>query len=270
MEVCPVFIDETGVLSGSPQDQPVFGIGALVIPDTKSITDSLYRLHFNFSKERMTERRRIYNNISSRSTPPTSAEVARLLQSTRHHEYKFTKIRKTNVQQYIDLVNLYFSFQQPQFFAVMMDRLAPTYSLARWHNDAWSAYAHITRDLLQRQLDRDVFAILDFQGKPNNSVVHLEDVLCSSSMVKGCLRANSDISVYLQLVDVLLGCVQFDWRDAMQHYTSHNRIAVAKRDVVNVVKSRLGLRPEERILPPGVSLRSWRTPSLFTVSRGDW
>ncbi len=71
MEVCPVFIDETGVLSGSPQGQPVYGIGALVVPDTKSITDSLYSLHFNFSRQRMTERRRIYDNLWSRTTPPT-------------------------------------------------------------------------------------------------------------------------------------------------------------------------------------------------------
>ena len=270
MEVCPVFIDETGVLSGSPHNQPVYGIGALVVPDTKAITDSLYRLHFNFSQERMTERNKIHNNIRSRSTPATSGEIAKLIQSTRHHEYKFTKIRKANVQQYIDLLNLYFSFTEPQFYAVIMDRLAPAYNLARWNYDAWSAYAHITRDLLQCHLDRDVFAVVDFQGKPNNSEIHLEDVLCSASRVKGCLRAKSDISVYLQLVDVLLGSVQFDWRDAMQQYSSQSSTTIAKREVVNVVKSRLGLRPEERILPAGVSLRSWRTPSLLTVYRGDW
>ena len=48
MEMCPAFIDETGILTGSRQ-QPVYGIGVLIIPDPRAITDSLYRLHFNLS-----------------------------------------------------------------------------------------------------------------------------------------------------------------------------------------------------------------------------
>ena len=122
MEICPVFIDETGVLSGSPQEQPVYGVGALVVPDTKAITDSLYLRHFNFSRERMTERSTIYRDIHSRTEPPTLQEADRLMQATRHHEYKFTKIRHSNLQQYIDLLNLYFSFPEPQFHAVLLAR----------------------------------------------------------------------------------------------------------------------------------------------------
>ena len=134
----------------------------------------------------------------------------------------------------------------------------------------WSAYVHITRAFLERQIDRDVFAIVDFQSKLNDSHVYLEDTLCSVPAVKVCLRAKSDTSVYLQLVDVLLGCVQFDWRDANRDYGTTSRIAEAKREPVSFVKSRLGLRPEERILPAGALLRSWKAPSLFTVYRGDW
>ena len=69
MEICPVFIDETGILSGSTQVQPVYGIGALVVPDTGEITDSLYRLHFNFSvSKRKSESRfvRKYNRAAHR------------------------------------------------------------------------------------------------------------------------------------------------------------------------------------------------------------
>ena len=95
MEVCPVFIDETGVLSGSPQQQPD-----------------------------------------------------------------------------IDLRNLYFSFPDVQFHAMILDRLDNNYSLARWHGDVWEAYADPTRTLLERRLDRDVFAIADLQGKPDDSPVY--------------------------------------------------------------------------------------------------
>ena len=92
MDVCPAFIDETGILSGPPQQQPVYGIGVLVIPDTKAITDSLYRLHFNFSADRMAQRQQLRREIQSRVEPATLREIDRLMHSTRHHEYKFTEV----------------------------------------------------------------------------------------------------------------------------------------------------------------------------------
>ena len=126
MEVCPAFIDETGIPTGPPKQQPIYGIGVLVIPDPKAITDSLYRLHFNFSADRMAEHQHIRRTIRPRGTPPTLQEVDRLMHSTRHHEYKFTDVTRFNLQQYIDLLNLYFSFPEPQFHAMMLDRLDPS------------------------------------------------------------------------------------------------------------------------------------------------
>ena len=269
MEICPAFIDETGILTGAPRQQPVYGIGILVIPDPRAITDSLYRLHFNFSSDRMAERRNIRKDIQSRDEPPTLKTVDRLMHSTRHHEYKFSEVTRFNLQQYIDLVNLYFSFSEPQFHAMILDRLDPAYSLSRWNGDEWSAYAHLARDLLEKRLDRDVFAIVDLQDKPSKSPVHLEDTLCTVRAVRGCLRATSDMSVYLQIVDVLLGCVQFDWKDANGYYGQTSRRAREKRDLVNFVKSRLGLGTEE-LLAGGDSYLRRDAPSLFTVCRGSW
>lgn len=270
MEVCPAFVDETGILSGLRQQQPVYGIGVLVIPDTRAITNSLYRLHFNFSAERMAERGQIRKAIRSRSEPPTLQEIDLLMHSTRHHEYKFSEVTRFNLQQYIDLLNLYFSFPEPQFHALIMDRLDPGYNLSRWSGDTWWAYSDLARELLERQLDRDVFAIVDLQDKPDRSSVHIEDMLCSVPAVKGCLRATSDMAVYLQIVDVLLGCVQFDWKDANGYYGTTSQRAKEKRELVDFVKGRLGLSAEARLLTSQTTFQSWDSPSLFTVRRGDW
>ena len=270
MEVCPAFIDETGILSGLRQQQPVYGIGVLVIPDTKAITNSLYRLHFNFSSDRKAERGRIRKEIQSRAGPPTLQEVDRLMHSTRHHEYKLTEVTRFNLQQYIDLLNLYFSFPEPQFHALIMDRLDPGYNLARWNGDTWWAYADLARELLEHQIDRDVFAIVDLQDKPDQSPVYIEDALCSVPAVKGCMRATSDMAIYLQIVDVLLGCVQFDWKDANGYYGTSSQRAKEKRELVNFVKGRLGLSPGARLLTTGTSSQSWEAPSVFTVRRGAW
>ena len=110
MEVCPAFIDETGVLSESANRQPVFGIGVLVVPETKEITESLYRLHFNFVQDRARARNEFRKQLESRDASLSVAEVERLMWSSRHHEYKFAEVTHFNVQNYVDLLNLYFSF----------------------------------------------------------------------------------------------------------------------------------------------------------------
>lgn len=159
------------------------------------------------------------------------------MHSTRHHEYKFTEVSRFNLQEYIDLLNLYFPFPKPQFHALIMDRLDPGYRLSRWDGDTWRAYSDLARELMERQLDRDVFAVVDLQDKPDHSSVYIEDMLCAVPAVKGCLRATSDMSVYLQIVDVLLGCVQFDWKDANGYYGTMSQRAGEKRELVNFVKS---------------------------------
>ena len=270
MKVCPVFIDETGILSGPISRQPIYGIGALVVPDTRKITDSLYRLHFNFVSSRSTERNELRRNIRERATPPTLSEIDYLMRSTRHHEYKFTDITRFNLQQHIDILNLYFSFPNLEFHALVLDKHDPGFGLGKWGYDEWKAYASFAKELLKRSLNRDVFAIVDLQDKPNKSPEYLEDVLCSVESVQGCLRATSDMSIYLQIVDVLLGCVQFDLKDQRNYYGTTSRRAQEKREVVNFVKSRLGISPEERFLPSGCSFKQWETSHIFKVWKGEW
>ena len=269
MRVCPAFIDETGILSGSPEQQPVYGVGVMVVPDPKAITNSLYRLHFKFGADRRRRTNSLRREIQSRTTPITPREVDQLMSSTRHHEYKFTEVTRFNLQQYIDLLNVYFTHEDVQFHTVIFDRLEPEFSLLRWDNEEWKAYAEITRELLSARIDRQIFAILDFQDKPNKAMLHLEDTVCLAPQVGGCLRATSETSVFLQLVDVLLGCVQFDWRDARGLYEETSNRAKEKRQLVEFIKEKLGLRRRERLLT-NEPYRRWDNPSRFTISKGDW
>lgn len=265
MEVCPVFIDETGILSGSTRAQPVYGIGALVVPDTREITDKFYRLHFNFVSATRMERGELRRDIQVRGKHLTLVEIDRLMWSTRHHEYKFSEVTRSNLQQYIDLVDLYFSFHDLEFHSLIVNRLDEEFSLEEWGYDKWKAYADFTRQLLDRSLTRDVFAIVDLQEKPEKSPDYIEDVLCSVGSVKGCLRATSDMSVYLQLVDVLLGCVQFDWKDQRGFYAGASKRAQVKRDLVNYVKSRLGIELKAPFVSDEQPFNKWGTLSSFSV-----
>ncbi len=242
----------------------------LVVPDTREITDSFYRLHFNFVQERATERNDIRRRIKSEGRSLTAEELDRLMWSTSHHEYKFAEVSRYNIQEYIDILNLYSSFPHLEFHSLIMDRRDSDAGLKNWNNDAWEAYTHFARELLEKRLSRDVFAIVDLQGKPNDSSVYLEDVLCSVRSVKGCLRATSDMSIYLQLVDLLLGCVQFDFKVQMGYFEPTSSRAQEKLQLVNFLKSKLGMRQGDTFLPKGRSFRNWDTPSVFTVWKGEW
>ncbi len=270
MEVCPAFVDETGVLSGSSKNQPIFGVGVVVVPNTGDITDSFYSLHYNFVQNRATKRNEFRRELRARGMSLGLDEVDRLMWSTRHHEYKFTEVTLVNIQQYVDLINLYFSYSDLEFHCSIWDRRDPNAGLSRWGNDEWAAYAHFVKELLARSLTRNVFAIVDLQGEPDKSHVHLEDELCSVPFVKGCLRATSDMSIFLQLVDVLLGCVQFDIRSQMGSYAPGSKRGMAKRQLVNFVKSKLGIGQQDELLPGGRHLAQWGQPSTFTITRGKW
>lgn len=169
MDVCPAFIDETGILTGPPSNQPVYGIGVLVVPDTRTITDSLYRLHYNFVRDRATDRKRLRAEAMESGTGLSLPQVDGLMWSTSHHEYKFADVTLHNLRQYLDILNLYFTFRDLEFHALIMDRLDLKASLEKWHNDDWEAYAYLAKELLERRLTRDVFAIVDLQGEPKKA-----------------------------------------------------------------------------------------------------
>ena len=247
----------------------MYGVGVLVVPDPTAITNSLYRLHYNFASERQKERNQLRRNIERDGRSITPKELDQLMRANRHHEYKFSEVTRFNLQQYIDLLNIYFSFSELQFHAVIFDRLEPEYSLDRWDGDEWRAYADITRELLGLRMDREVFVTLDYQDKPNKATLLIEDVVCQASQVAGCMRASSETSVFLQLVDILLGCVQFDWKDESGFYREASQRAKEKKRLAEFVKDKLGIRRQERFLTTDPQ-RALNGPSLFTICRGSW
>ena len=116
--------------------------------------------------------------------------------STRHHEYKFSDVTSHNLQHYIDLLNLYFSFDCFEFHALLMDRTEPGFNLSQWNNDSWRAYVELGCELLRRRLNRQSFTIVDLQGQPNGASISVEEAFSSVEKVSGCLRASSETQVF--------------------------------------------------------------------------
>ena len=83
------------------------------------------------------------------------------------------------------------------------------------------------------------------------------------------MRASSEASVFLQLVDILLGCVQFDWKEDKGFYREGSQRAKEKKMFAEFVKDKLGMRRQERFLPADPQRTSDR-PSVFTICQGSW
>ena len=260
-------MDETGLLSGPIQTQPIYGIGLLVIPNPRQLTDALYKVHFNLNARKSNLRASIRKDIRDEGRRPSVQELDTLMWGSRHHEYKFSAVSSYNVQEYIDLLSVFFAYPDTEFHALIVDRTDPDFGLRAWGGDAWTAYCSLSSELLKRCLRRDVFAIVDLQAKPEKSGHYLEDALCAVPNVVGCLRASSETSVFLQLVDLLAGCVQFDIRDQRQSYGAGSKRGSAKRDLVRFLKGRLGLALNEQLLPERVTHRRWERGCTFSIWR---
>ena len=87
--------------------------------------------------------------------------------------------------------------------------------------------------------------------------------------VAGCMKASSETSVFLQLVDTLLECVLFDWKDDNGFYREGTQRAKEKKRLAEFVKDKLGIRRQRRFLTAAPQ-RATDSPSVFTICRGGW
>ena len=248
-----------------PKNQPVYGIGLLLVHDPARVTDSFYKLHFNLASSRAKQRSQLRTEIKQGIRSPSLSEVDRLMWSTRHHEYKFSDVTSHNLRHYIDLLNLYFSFDCFEFHALLVDRTEPGFNLSQWNNDSWQAYVELGCELLRHRLNRHSFAIVDLQGQPKGTSISVEQMFSSVEWVSGCLRASSETQVFLQVVDVLLGCVQADWKDRNGFYAPGSRRAEAKKELVKFIRTKLALPSDEPMVSRQQPIREAVVPSPFTI-----
>ena len=264
MDVVPAFVDETGVLTSSAKKQPVCGIGLLLVHDPARVTDSFYKLHFNLASGTADQRAQLRKEIKLGEQHPTVEELDQLMWSTRHYEYKFSEVAPHSLQHYLDLLNMYFSWDCLEFHALLVDRTEPGFNLSQWNNDPWQAYVELGRELLDRRLTRPAFAIVDLQGQPSNSSIQLEDTFCLAGQVAGCMRASSETQVSLQLVDVLLGCVQADWKNHNGFYAPESKRGQAKIGLVQFLKTKLALPLGQPIVTrQDAKNESWKQPLRY-------
>jgi len=212
------FIDETGVLSKDP-NQRFYALGLLKIAETAPLYCELVLL-----------RNRILSVMTRLEKP---------------FEFKFNHINRTNYKHYRTLIDLYFSFPQAAFCSFVVDKEAPGFQLEKYFRDVWEAYIGYSRLLVHKNMaSGDKVCILaDYYSKPKASTKFYEVELAKpddkgNNPVFNVCMLESHASMYVQLVDVLVGCVVYDFRLQATPNVKANEF---KKGLVELVRRKLSV-----------------------------
>lgn len=210
------FIDETGVLQKDP-NQRFFGLGLLKLAQTATLYDQLVRLK---------------NQI-----------LADLTRLEKPFEFKFNHINRSNYRHYRRLLDIYFSFPEAAFYVFVIDKQHPDFQMDKDFKDVWEAYIAYSKKLIHMSLgnDDEICVLADYLSKPKASTSYYEVEVArpnakeAGSVYNACML-ESDAALFVQLVDVLAGCVVFDFRMKAQPDRVPNEF---KRGMVELLRQKL-------------------------------
>lgn len=239
------FIDESGVLDESKNKQPFFAVGFLRILDTSIISEKLTQKHYDYFSVQKEKRRKLLDDLRDNPRVLSANDLNLLLVSTRHYEYKFTSVTFTTLERYKRFIDS--SFEFPLYFcALVIDKTDPLFDSTIYRN-YWSAYIKYAKLLCEYNCDgvNKLCVIADYMNRPNDSDSYFENELNRLPKVLNTLRAHSETFTLLQLCDLLLGSVTFQWREKKGFVLNSNR-SKAKKQFVDYLVNKLVI-PKSKI-----------------------
>ncbi len=204
-------MDETGVLSPASK-QRFFALGLLKIIDTSDFYQSLVVL---------------------------KSRIESKLPSLKPFEFKFSTITKTSYNHYKILIDLYFNYLHVKFCCLLIDKQNPQVDISKYFNNIWDAYLTYSSILINNNIktDESVCIIADYFGKPGASRKFFEREMNKIPKVYNAVMIESHASLFVQVVDVLIGCISYDYKINRGDLT---RPDMYKKNVCDHLKSKIG------------------------------
>lgn len=217
------FIDETGVLHNDP-DQRFFAIGLLKCENTSALYEEL---------------RILKNRAESKLDLERQAKGVSVKKGC--FEFKFSSITRGSHEFYYELIGLYFKFAKLQFCSLVIDKANPGVKIEEVFPDTWEAYISYSKMLIKNnmKLDDRICVIADFLGKPKTSNKYYDLEIRALSTVYNATVLESHASLFIQLVDVLIGCIVLDFKRSRQ---PERKVDIFKAKVCDFLKSKLGVQ----------------------------
>ena len=213
------FIDE----SGNSRQERFFGLGLLVIDD--EIGDFYDSMKPYYDKAFYTAKLQKAERIGQLKENKEFDQIAEIANSNKFFELKFKYINYSNNLIYKSLIQQYFKFPNARFCALVIDRLDPKFP--RTELEPWDVYIHRAAMLLANNIKPicpcNMVILADDLTRPKEIKKTFEKSLKDaigkkllSSNIKnpvvGVARLESNASLMLQVVDILLGSVMYDFK----------------------------------------------------------
>lgn len=204
------FIDETGVLQADIK-QRFFGLGLLKLDDTAEFYNALskyyHKIISNIEAKRINRIRELPSNIEKK-------DILGLVRENKRFEFKFNKVDDVSLSDYMGLIDLYSQFPNNYFCSLVIDKDDPLFDFRGYFKEAWGAYIGYSKTLVRcNAKDQENIAVIaDYVNMPHNSTKYFERELNMVTGVYNSCRVESDASLYIQMVDVLLGCIVYDFK----------------------------------------------------------
>lgn len=258
------FIDESGVLDESSKVQPYFAVGFLRIDDTSKIGEKLTQKHYDYFSVQKEKRKNMLHGLKEHPRILSQDDLNLLLVSTRHYEYKFTNVTHTTLERYKSFVDTAFEF--PIYFcALVIDKTDPLFNSLIYKN-YWLAYIKYAKMLCQNNCGEGnkLCVIADYMNRPSDTETYFESELNMLPNVFNTLRAHSETFTLLQMCDLMLGSVVFQWRQKNGFVKDSNR-AKAKKEFIDYLISKLVLPDSKRSDHPLAQSMTCHNPIYFSV-----
>ena len=243
------FTDSSGILK---RDR-FFGTGLLVVKNVGDLGDKLSKNSqpvkeiVHRSKNQVTE-----NLIKSGN----SDEALKIWRGTSHFEMKFDTIGNPKTLPYYErMIDIFLSDSDNRFSVMIVDRQNPEFN-NDGIGDSWEAYTKYVALLVVREMknlqDDQLCLVVDEITKPHYKPLSLEDTLMSKireevakdptldfEKVFGALSIESHSSLPMQLCDVLLGAVMYDYKK--KNNLATKRMESKKEVLVQKIRGALGV-----------------------------
>ena len=214
------FIDESGNLS----TERYFGLGMLLLDKVGPLYDAIKPYYDKVRDIAKIQKEKTINDLMENNK---YEEIVAIARSGKKFELKFKYVNFNNNVIYKEIINTYFQFSDCRFSAVIIDRRDPNFKPNEVFTSPWYMYMSYTAMLLAANINNldecRVCILADDLTKPRNIQETFEEALMNKiysrlnqdgieRTIFNIARLESHSSLMLQLVDILLGCVMYDFK----------------------------------------------------------
>jgi hypothetical protein len=243
------FIDASGTFN--PEDR-FFGVGMLTLKNTGEITDKLHIIYQRVLAISQMNRDKTLQSLINKGDFQSAISM---LKKTYHFELKFDRISSTKVSNYKEMIQLFLNVPEFRFSSMVIDKQKPGYD-DNFFSTTWDAYTSYVATLVCNELinmpNEEMILVLDQINKPRSASRSLEDTVLGKIQkravkhegkklcrIVNAFRIESHSNLLMQLTDVLLGAVMFDFKDRARLISE--KLRTKKEEVVKELRNELNV-----------------------------